>query len=387
MRNRTWMRRLTGLLVLGAVCFTLLGSPVTGGRLEARAEPAPATGKAVPVFAYFYQWFDPTSWRRAKQDFPLAGRYSSDDEKTLRTQVQQASAAGIHGFLTSWKSTATLNRRLDLLVRVATPQGFDLGVVYEALDFQRRPLPVATVRSDLVHLVTRWGSGLRSRSFDRPLVIWTGTDQYSVADVQAVRAALGHHAYLLAASKSVAGYLRIADHVDGEAYYWSSANPSAPGTLKKLSAMGEAVHAHHGIWLAPGASGFDGRTLGHSRVIDRKGGQTLVKSLDNAFASAPDAVGVISWNEWSENTYIEPGERYGSQELNVLRTYLEQQQGLPAHRVAAVPSQPRSAKASWNGLQATVLLSVITLVAVLWLTSRRRSTGFPDVVTADRAVG
>src|SRR4051812_36518390 len=63
----------------------------------ATASPA----KHVPVFAYFYQWFNPSSWDRAKQDLPLIGKYSSDDPHVLRDQIEAARRAHIDGFLTS----------------------------------------------------------------------------------------------------------------------------------------------------------------------------------------------------------------------------------------------------------------------------------------------
>jgi hypothetical protein len=34
--------------------------------------------------------------------------------------------------------------------------------------------------------------------------------------------------------------------------------------------------------------------------------------------SAPDALGIISWNEFSENSYIEPSQNYGFTYLNIL---------------------------------------------------------------------
>ena len=350
-------------------------SAAPGAGTASASSSAPAA-HPVPVYAYFYQWFQASSWRRAKQDYPLVGRYSSDDMSVLRLQVQQARGAGIDGFLTSWKSTPALNRRLDNLVSVARADGFDLGVVYEALDFDRNPLPITTVRRDMVYLVDRWGSALTSRYYGRPVIIWTGTDQYSVADVQSVRAALGDRAYLLAASRSVAGYERIASLVDGEAYYWSSADPSSTATRTKLEQLGQAVHAHGGLWFAPASGGFDGRTLGGTRVIGRQGGATLVASLDNAYAAQPDAVAVISWNEWSENTYIEPGEMYGDQELSTLRSYL-------AARGTAIPAaftEPDSSTSAvtgsgWTGRTASavlVMLGLGTVVVLAW-SSRRRA--------------
>ena len=328
---------------------------------------ATAAAPHVPVYAYFYQWFNKSSWDRAKADTPLAGRYSSDDPHLLRDQVRQARGAGIDGFLTSWKSTPTLNRRLELLLRVAAAEHFTVGVVYEALDFTRHPLPVSTVRSDMLYLVQRWGADLRSGRFARPLVIWTGTDQYSLADVRSVRAALGDRAYLLAASRSVAGYERLAPFVDGEAYYWSSANPDSASTPAKLSEMSAAVHARHDMWIAPAAPGFDGRTLGHHRVIARNSGRTLLHSLTNASATAPDAIGLISWNEWSENTYVEPGHRYGTRDLRVLRDYLMPREATYGHAPALAAST-----GMWSGLRAGLALLLVTVLGTMLLAWRGR---------------
>lgn len=352
---------------------------IAGGTALPAALPAAATRTtpAVPVFAYFYQWFTPHSWDRAKIDVPLAGKYSSDDPAVLERQVMLARTAGIDGFLTSWKRTPSLDRRLDLLISAASTERFALGVVYEALDFSRQPLPVSTVKSDLLYLLDTRAEALGTAYFGRPLIIWTGIDNYSLGDVRTVAAALAGRAQLLAASRSVAGFERVADLVAGEAYYWSSADPQSPATGVKLSALSSAVHAHHALWMAPAAPGFNGRTLGGTRVVPRRGGTTLHNSLRNAFASSPDAVGLISWNEWSENTYVEPGARYGSQELDVLSAYL-QNRPLSAGGFSDELSG-RPSGSGWTGLRASAVLAGIGLLAtvLLGLAARRRARRHP----------
>ena len=37
-----------------------------------------------------------------------------------------------------------------------------------------------------------------------------------------------------------------------------------------------------------------------------------------ATALAPDAVGLISWNEFTENSYVEPSQNFGTRYLDVL---------------------------------------------------------------------
>ncbi len=359
---------LTLALVLVGLAVPASPAPRTG-----QPHPSPSHSQQIPVYAYFYQWFDHGSWRRAKMDYPVAGRYSSDDPQVLRHQIDQAQDAGLDGFLTSWKYTPRLNRRLEMLLGAARDRHFDVGVVYEALNFERRPLPIATVRWDMVELVERWGDELRSPRFDRPIIIWTGINEYSLADIRSVRRALGARAYLLASSRSAAKYRHVAELVDGDAYYWSSANPGTPYTHHRLATIATAVHQHHGIWLAPATAGFDGRTLGHQRVIPRHGGRTLTRSLDDALQSHPDAIGVISWNEWSENTYIEPGERYGRQELTALSAFLDHH-GL---RSSAPPQHDADStrslwKWTWTGLRAAVALSVATVLAGSFLMRRAR---------------
>jgi hypothetical protein len=41
--------------------------------------------------------------------------------------------------------------------------------------------------------------------------------------------------------------------------------------------------------------------------------------MDTAFQSAPDAIGLISWNEFSENSHIEPSHAFGNRYLQVLK--------------------------------------------------------------------
>ncbi|HEU4424711.1 MAG TPA: endo-1,3-alpha-glucanase family glycosylhydrolase [Pilimelia sp.] len=281
--------------------------------------PAVAADSPVPVLAYYYIWFNPTSWNRAKTDYPQLGRYSSDDETVMRTHVRWAKAAGIDGFIVSWKSTEPLNRRLEQLMRVAKAEDFKLAIIYQGLDFSRRPQPVARVAADLDHFVNRYAGDPVFELFDRPLVIWSGTWRFSATDIGAVTRQLRPDLLVLGSEKSADGYRRIAGLVDGDAYYWSSVNPETNRNhTPKLNEMGSLVHANHGLWIAPAAPGFDARMIGGTTVVERRDGTTLREEFEAALDSSPDAVGLISWNEFSENSHVEPSEQFGSRYLQVL---------------------------------------------------------------------
>jgi len=272
-----------------------------------------------PLLAYYYIWFDPKSWERAKTDIPLLGAYSSDDRDVMQQHIRWAKAAGIKGFIVSWKSTKTLNRRLKQLIEVANEEDFKLLIIYQGLNFARNPLAVDRIAADLDYFIEQFAGDKAFTMFDRPVVIWSGTWKFSPAEVAQVTSTRRDRLLLLASERSAKAYQRLADLVDGDAYYWSSVNPETfPNYQAKLDAMARAVHAGGGLWLAPAAVGFDARLIGGTKIVGRKDGQTLRVQIDAALNSSPDGVGLISWNEFSENSYVEPSRTYGKRYLDVL---------------------------------------------------------------------
>ncbi len=303
------------LLVFGALVVASFG--LAPGRAAGASEHAAAS--PTPLLAYYYIWFTPSSWSRGKNDVPLLGRYASDDERVMLQHVRWARAAGIDGFLVSWKSTPALDDRLARLIKVADAERFHLGIVYEGLDFHRRPLPIETVRHDLERFAATFATDRAFAVFERPLVIWSGTWRYTNAQIRFATRNVRGRLLLLASAKNVHDYERVAPLVDGDAYYWSSVNPRRYTTFgAKLRSLGAAIHARGGLWIAPAAPGFDARRVGGSSVVGREDGATLRHELNAAESSSPDAIGVISWNEFSENTYVEPSRAYGSTALEVI---------------------------------------------------------------------
>jgi hypothetical protein len=88
------MRR--AVLAAGCIMAVVLAPRLwSGPEPRAQAAGTPSTTASVassstPVLAYYYIWYDASSWRRAKTDYPLVGRYSSDDATVVRAQLRLA---------------------------------------------------------------------------------------------------------------------------------------------------------------------------------------------------------------------------------------------------------------------------------------------------------
>lgn len=311
------MTRLTRALatILLAIPLALM----TGG-----STPASANDEVgFPVLAYYYIWYTPTSWDRAKNDLPLLGRYSSDEPSVMEAHARDAKSAGIDGFLVSWKHTPDLDRRLDLMVEVARDHGLKLGIIYQGLDFFRRPLPPARVATDLRWFVERYGEDSVFSIQGRPLVIWSGTWESTPRQIGRVTTRVRGRARVLASQRSAEEYDVVAPYVDGNAYYWSAMDPQVDTwAQERLDELSAAVHASGGLWIPSVSPGFDARLVGGRRVIPRRDGDTLREEWRLAVNSSPDAVGILSWNEFSENSHVEPSMRYGNQSLRALASIL-----------------------------------------------------------------
>lgn len=352
--------------------------------------PRAAAQEPIPLFAYYYIWFDKGSWDRAKSDRPALGAYSSDDSRIMREHITQAKDAGITGFIVSWKSTPSLDRRLQTLVNVARSEDFRLAIIYEGLDFDRNPLPVDKVAADLALFRTRHGSDPVFGLFGKPVVIWSGSWKYSADQIHQAALPVRDKVLVLGSEKSVEDYERIADVVDGNAYYWSSADPQRDTkAAEKLAALSAAVHRHRGLWIAPFAPGFDARLLGGTRVVERHDGATLRRLYDTALTSSPDVLGLISWNEFSENSHVEPSTNHGDRYLTVLRE-------LSANPVGELsPLAEDSSAAGESGPSGALVLGIcgggalLALTVFLLLRKRTRIAviGLTGVVTASCMVG
>jgi hypothetical protein len=258
---------------------------------------------------------------------------------------------------------------------VAAQEHFKITVIYQGLDFDRHPLPAARIAADLAAFAKRYtDSPALFRLGGKPLTVLSGTWAFSHADIARITGPVRDRLLVLNTEKNQRGYERLADVTDGDAYYWSSVNPDTnTNHAPKLDAMGRAVHAAHGYWIAPFAPGFDARKVGGTKEVPRKDGMTLRTEYAAALGSRPDVLGLISWNEFSENSHVEPSLAHGRRSLDVLRAL----RGVPTAAPSPTDSHGDTAGAHahapsrldvWPNLLrlagfATLLVAAVTLLA------------------------
>jgi hypothetical protein len=187
-------------------------------------------------------------------------------------------------------------------------------------------LPTSYIANDLAYFGSHYGT---DSAFDRvqsakPTVIWQGSRKYPVSALQSVTSQYRGKFRIL--GDETTWSTARAPYLDGNAYYWSSQNPwSNPQSFQQLAALAASVRAtgtnpdgSHKVWVAPFTPGYNKSISGGSSCVPRMGGQTVRKIFLGNAATNPDDFGLISWNEISEGSYIDPMTRYGNQDLNAL---------------------------------------------------------------------
>ncbi len=360
-------------LVTGGACgvtsTSVVPSPGQTGAPSGSAPTvaaSPADGPATTIYLHYYLWWTAGHWRdklgssypigtdpapspgsmdangcNPRADFPGAtivdlpveGLYDQELAATFDRHIETAAAAGITGFLVSWLGTGTAqqdpqaagyNRRLDLLVQRVDAFNanrtvkFRLGLAFASFGNYSRPADA--VINDLRYFVQRYGAdpAFANRFSSKPIVMWLDSRKYALSSVAAVSAAIEPVAYLLGDETS-GSWSRDAPYLDGTSYYWSSENPTTnSGAGAQIAALGSQLRAAGKRWFAPFIAGYNKQLLGGT-CVPRNGTGTLEQIWKVNAASRPDAWFGISWNEFVENTYLEPSLRYGSTYLDAIR--------------------------------------------------------------------
>jgi Glycosyl hydrolase family 99 len=282
---------------------------------------APMASVGKMGLALYYPWYYMGSWTSNELIDHPATLYDSGDTLAIARQMDQAKSAGITGFLESWAGPGSdSDNKLKLLLKVAQQKGFKIGIFFELLD-DNGARNADTVFNWLYYLVSTYRNNPSILTFKgKPITVPFCTQLFGYGTWKKTLDRL-HAAGLdpsLVADRDAGDSLSI---VDGAC---CSPSNSLGLTLRYYSVLADSPAAK--IYIATAMPGFDERLIpGRTgRYTDRQNGQYYTTQLQAAFNSNPNWFEAYTWNEWWENTYIEPSVNFGDQYLQITASYLKQ---------------------------------------------------------------
>lgn len=280
------------------------------------------------VLAFYYPWYS------TYRNWGIAQRPADPRSTLTRTGVnamtRQAKANGVDGFIVSWAGAPADGKGFNLALTAARKQHQKISGYLETvaatrghlLDGERRELTwlvqLLQYRHSHAFLKTQTGIPVvfvytmnKLSSFQwqdllrrlhktyhlRVALVGDDTDpaylpfEYGLHEYGATAAPSGLRNYSLSTSMLAKGHAAL-----------------YPGSAKKLFAM-------------PVSPGYDDQKLHGAEhpVIPRAGGRRYLQSWKAALAGQPDWILVTSWNEWFEDTAIEPGAKTGARALELTK--------------------------------------------------------------------
>ncbi|MBE2270596.1 MAG: hypothetical protein IAE80_20330 [Anaerolinea sp.] len=274
------------------------------------------------VYAFYFGWYTGETWGDGRLQDQPAAPYDSRDAGAIGRQIGEAQSVGIDAFLMSWfgpKNDNLTHQVFNLLLDQAAARGFRAGAVVDMQDPGYNATVDETIQT-LSYLVNdRANHPAYLRYAGKPVIYFWNQGRFSLAQWQSIRQQIDPNRQTIWVMEGTATNLMPA--FDGLYLFntaWSN-NPAA------TAAQWARRNTQAGGWfytptVLPGwdESALSGRTNPTSRR-DRANGQFLTNSWNGAVSSGASIILIVSWNEYFENSHIEPSSAYGTQSLDTLR--------------------------------------------------------------------
>ena len=347
------MLRIHGKMVI--LCLALAASLGIGVHPASAQAPNPAR----LVLAFYYTWFDETTWTPARvPDVPVKP-YASRDRAAMAQHVDQAKAAGIDALVVSWYGHKAENNNqtepnVAALLEVAQEKGSKIAIDFETAS------PFLSGQGDIVaalqHLINVHASKPAYLRYDgKPVIFFWAIQRVPTAPGQspldawrAIRQQVDPDRRTLWIAEGVD--IQYQDVFDGHHLYSVAWSKNVNQTLSDWSSrVRKWSAAHNGanrLWVATVMPGYNDLRTGRTDafVRERDNGQFYQNSWQAAVNSQPDWVMITSFNEWVEGTQIEPSQSYGNLYLDLTRDWAARfksgQGAAPVEPTAGPQAQP-----------------------------------------------
>ena len=292
---------------------------ITGGPLPLLSTDAPDL-----VWAFYYPWYYEDEWSSdIFIDTPSSGPYTSSDPGIIEKHIQQAQSAGIDGFIVSWWGEGSYtDQNLGIILDIAQKYNFKITIYFETLE-DDGPRSERELKRMFLSFFEKYGEDPRYYRIEgNPVIFVWAVNSLPPSVWESVLSDVEQEGYsaVYIADTTQPDYLYV---FDGLHTYGTVGIDDLPLFYKRTSLLcGTYGYLNAAkkqcIWAATVCPGYDDRNIpGRSGLYQpRDNGKYYKKTGEAALASDPDWLLITSFNEWPENTHIEPSVRYGV-------TYLE----------------------------------------------------------------
>jgi hypothetical protein len=308
-----------------------------GGPLAA---PPPIDSRL--VLAFFYPWWNLDTW-----DSPIfidrpVRPYSTESTTDLARVMTQAKTAGLDALVVSWSGKSfdggIDNRRMLNCLAAAQSAGIKIATLFETtvanpqhVDGNADPDTVFRWLVDVVDTYTSHPAYLRVGG--RAVVLAYAAQRMSQAGwSEALRRLRDSGRDVLLIGEGI-NSTRLGA-LDGLFFYPSNAFQGDDiRTFDREQSL--SVRTYHllpndtigrRIWVATVSPGYDDTHLNDGRVArvsERDSGRYYVRQWQSAVDMRADWIVITSWNEWFENTEIEPSARYGDAYVTLTKEWAD----------------------------------------------------------------
>lgn len=296
--------------------------------LSSLSEVSPLTAPIAPVrrmaWALYYPWYTLKSWEADNLKDQPEIPYDSGDLEAVTRQISQAKSAGIDGFISSWWGPGSrTDENLPVVLDAAGSSDFFVGMFIETRSIVTdQGGDMSLVADELVrwieYYVTNYADHtgtmkVGGKTFVMPWVTCT----VPVETWQNVRDKLEDKQIetTMVADCSKPEYFDVFDGALGD-------KPETGKTVRYHALLSDSGKPK--IWMSSAMPGYDERLLDREdpRYYDREDGRYFRSQLTTAFSANPQWIRMYTWNEYPENTYIEPSKNLGDKYLNIAAEYI-----------------------------------------------------------------
>jgi len=303
--------------------------------LLALAQPGP-TQAARPrqserlVLAFYYAWFDLTTWQRPLSDQPLAP-YHSADAQTIAQHIGWARQAGIDALVQAWYGPDRTNNQTEDNFRLLLEHSLQQGLHAAASVDMGSPAFLQTPESLVDALTTLRDQHAQHAGYlrvgGRPVVFFWKQELFSVSAWEVIRSQVDpNHAMIWVAEGARPEYLEVFDGLYLYSVAWTSDPASVlvrwGGEVRKWETANNASR----YWVATAMPGYDDYVTGRAAAFarPRDDGAFYRACWSGGNQSQADWVVITSFNEWLEGTHIEPSVNYGAIYLELTAALAQQ---------------------------------------------------------------